>query len=80
MEGMHIAGPQLVLVCVCVNFLLVIKCQESTQFIQAVEFLSSLLGLHLIVVRRFEYADDPKSYTSGSVVTGRASHGGKVKG
>jgi len=39
MEGMYIAGSQLVLVCVSVNFLLVIKCQESTQFIQAVEFL-----------------------------------------
>jgi len=42
--------------------------------------LSSSWGLHLIVVRRFEYADDPKSYTSGSVATGRASHAGKVEG
>jgi len=32
------------------------------------------------VVRRFEYADDPKSYASGSVATGRASHAGKVEG
>jgi hypothetical protein len=39
-----------------------------------------LWGLHLIVVRRFEYADDPESYTSGSLATGRASHAGKVKG
>jgi hypothetical protein len=37
--GIYIAGSQLVLVSVCVNFVLVIKCQESTQFIQAVEFL-----------------------------------------
>ena len=42
--------------------------------------LTSLWGLHLIVVRRFEYADDPKSYTSGSVATGRVSHAGKVEG
>ena len=41
---------------------------------------TSSWGLHLIVVRRFEYADDPKSYTSGSVATGRASHAGKVEG
>jgi len=25
------------------------------------------------MVRRFEYASDPESYTSGSVATGRAS-------
>ena len=37
-------------------------------------------GLHLIGVRRFQYASDPESYTSGSVATGRASHAGKVKG
>jgi len=36
--------------------------------------------LHLIVVRRFEYAGDPESYTSGSVATGRASLAGQVKG
>jgi len=42
--------------------------------------VSSSWGLHLIVVRRFEYADDPKSYTSGSIATGRASHAGKVEG
>ena len=41
---------------------------------------SSSWGLHLIVVRRFEYADDPESYASGSVATGRASHAGKVEG
>jgi len=41
---------------------------------------SSSWGLHLIVVRRFEYSDDPESYTSGSVATGRASHAGKVEG
>ena len=35
---------------------------------------------HLIVVRRFEYASDPESYTSGSVATGRASLAGQVKG
>jgi hypothetical protein len=35
---------------------------------------------HLIVVRGFEYARDPESYTSGSVATGRASLDGQVKG
>ena len=35
---------------------------------------------HLIVVRRFEYASDPESYTSGSVATGRASLAGQVEG
>jgi hypothetical protein len=34
----------------------------------------------MIVVRRFEYAWDPESYTSGSVATGRASLAGQVKG
>jgi hypothetical protein len=42
-------------------------------------FPSSLV-LHLIVVRRFEYASDPASYTSGSVATGRASPAGRVNG
>jgi len=36
--------------------------------------------LHLNVVRRFEYAGDAESYTSGSVATGRASLAGQVKG
>jgi hypothetical protein len=36
--------------------------------------------LHLIVVREFEYARDPESYTSGSVATGRVSLAGQVKG
>ena len=36
--------------------------------------------LHFIVVRRFEYAGDPESYTSGSVATGRASLAGQVEG
>jgi hypothetical protein len=36
--------------------------------------------LHLIVVRRFEYASDPDSYTNGSVATGRAFLAGQVKG
>jgi len=36
--------------------------------------------LHLIVVRRFEYASDPESYTSSSVATGRAYLAGQVKG
>ena len=35
--------------------------------------------LHLIVVRRFEYASDPESYTSSSVATGRASLAEQVK-
>jgi hypothetical protein len=35
---------------------------------------------HLIVVRGFEYARDPESYTSGSVATDRASLAGQVKG
>jgi len=37
------------------------------------------LWLHVIVVRRFEYASDPESYTSGSIATGRASLAGQVK-
>jgi hypothetical protein len=36
--------------------------------------------LHLIVVRGFENARDPESYTSGSVATGRVSLAGQVKG
>jgi hypothetical protein len=40
--------------------------------------ITSSLVLHLIVVRRFEYASDPESYTSGSVATGRASLAGQV--
>jgi hypothetical protein len=36
--------------------------------------------LHLIVVRGFEYARDPQSYTSGSVATGRVFLAGQVKG
>jgi hypothetical protein len=32
------------------------------------------------VVRGFEYARDPESYTSGSVATGRVSLAGQVKG
>jgi hypothetical protein len=36
--------------------------------------------LHLIVVRRFEYASDPESFTSSSVATGRATLAGQVKG
>jgi len=32
------------------------------------------------MVRRFEYADDPESYTGSSVATGRASHAGKFEG
>jgi len=32
------------------------------------------------VVRRYEYAGDPESYTSGSVATGRVSLAGQVKG
>ena len=35
---------------------------------------------HLIVVRGFEYARDPESYTSGSIATGRVSLAGQVKG
>jgi hypothetical protein len=35
--------------------------------------------LHLMVVRKFECASNPESYTSGSVATGRASLAGQVK-
>jgi hypothetical protein len=45
-----------------------------------VVYETSSLVLHLIVVRRFKYASDPESYTSGSVATGRASLAGQVKG
>ena len=44
------------------------------------EIEKELASPNLIVVRRFEYADDPESYASGSVATGRASHAGKVEG
>jgi len=56
------------------------------QHFEASDFLWTLYHnpphwcLHLIVVRRFEYAGDPESYTSGSVATGRASLAGQVKG
>jgi hypothetical protein len=33
-----------------------------------------------MVVRGFEYARDPESYTSGSVATDRATLAGQVKG
>ena len=36
--------------------------------------------VHLIVVRRFQYASDPEIYTSGSTATGRASLAGQVEG
>jgi hypothetical protein len=39
-----------------------------------------IISLHLIVVRGFEYARDPESYTSGSVAFGRVSLAGQVKG
>jgi hypothetical protein len=38
--------------------------------------VTSLWGLHLIVVKSFEYTDDPASYTGGSVANGRVSHAG----
>jgi len=53
------------------------KCIYILQFLTA---MSPHWCLHLIVVRRFEYAGDPESYTSGSVATGRASLAGQVKG
>jgi hypothetical protein len=43
-------------------------------------YMSSSLGLHLIVVGRFEYANEPESYASGSLATGRVTHAGKVEG
>jgi len=57
----------------------------STQFLNSPIFSHISIDpphwcLHLIVVRRFEYASDPESYTSGSVATGRASPAGQVKG
>jgi hypothetical protein len=36
--------------------------------------------LHLIVEKGFVYANDPESYASGSVATGRASLAEQVKG
>ena len=44
------------------------------------EYMSRDIHSFSIVVRRFEYASDPESYTSGSVCTGRASLAGQVKG
>jgi hypothetical protein len=43
-------------------------------------FNRDVTSFHLIVVRGFEYARDPESYTSGSVATGRACLAGQVKG
>jgi hypothetical protein len=37
-------------------------------------------GLHIIVVKRFQYTDDPESNTSGSIATGMVSHAGKFEG
>jgi hypothetical protein len=45
-----------------------------------VVFIPRRWWLHRIVVRGFEYARDPESYTSGSVATGRVSLAGQVKG
>ena len=70
------------------------KSKVSTRVVKWSEGLSNKLSIiiiryidqlprrcfHLIVVRRFEYASDPESYTSGSVATGRASLAGQVKG
>jgi hypothetical protein len=52
----------------------------TQHFFNTICIITSLLGLHLIVVWRFEYTDDPESYTSGSLATGRASHAGKFEG
>jgi hypothetical protein len=41
---------------------------------------SFITYLHLIVVRRFAYANDLESYTSGSIATGRAFLAEQVKG
>jgi len=54
--------------------------QPWTRKLSTLKIISSSWGLYLIVVRRFEYADDPESYTSGSVATGKASHAGKFEG
>ena len=45
-----------------------------------VQIIIAVFHLYIIVVRRFEYAGDPESYTSGSVATGRASLAAQVKG
>jgi len=54
----------------CTSWLFIIECRMKPP----------RLWLHRIVVRRFEYASDPESYTSGSIATGRASLAGQVKG
>jgi hypothetical protein len=36
--------------------------------------------LHFIVVVVFECSSDPESYAGGSVVTGRVTHAGQIKG
>jgi len=63
----------------------VFKYVEIDQYVKIVFLAKSVrmppcCWLHLIVVRRFEYASNPESYTSSSVATGRASHAGKFKG
>jgi hypothetical protein len=35
---------------------------------------------YLIVVVGFECSQDPESYASGSIATGRVTHAGQVKG
>ena len=36
--------------------------------------------LHLVVVGELEYPNDPESYATGSVATGRVTLGGQVEG
>jgi len=36
--------------------------------------------LHLVVVGRLEYPNNPESYAAGSVATGRVTLGGQVEG
>jgi hypothetical protein len=60
--------------------ILVLTFSTTLEILQDLDETPPRWWLHLIVVRGFEYARDPESYTSDSVATGRAYLAGQVKG
>jgi hypothetical protein len=62
------------------TFIGVLKTPQNKKIKKYIYIIPPHWWLHLIVVRRFEYACDPERYTSGSVATDRASLAGQVKG
>jgi len=67
-------------ICLNVHFLNSNLDQQPDPLHSSATFSPARWCLNLIVVRRFEYASDPESYTSSRVATGRASLAGQVKG